>query len=536
MHAEALHNTGQLEAAECVLVDATKQTESEPQDDVDRRNLRIRALMALAAVRYDSGDYRGHWTAVKQCLDLGAEMSGLPLETELALQLYRVAVDPKTSPDASRRLAALRDTQKLSDEQITVLDLAQVEIHLMVVRSSPAQRARAEVSARELVSRLKQAAPLLTRPGRAHLALAQAAYVSALVDDDDIAREVLGRIGDSGDWREETLRAMLYVRASQPAKACEILGQVVTARHHDIDRRCLHGQATLAAGNVSAALRDAEAVARFAPNHVAGRLLHADALYVAAKEMSEDSAEHYLNLIEATAGYAHVLRLDHGLSDFLADRPSDRPVGSEPLPSDTVKHVARRCVAAAISATHALARSGLPADKSVHRDARFALKQLKPHDKHDARRLRRMLWQPRRRWLKYWLVRGGSGVLGVGLLLLAGFDNSFLDQFGAPPTPRLVTGLLGLLSLLWPYISKFSVGPVSVERAESQASVAVLATQLPLSPVGFRLSPPPPIGSLTGRSGPQGPTGPDANKGARESVSAKGDAGRSSGLEGVTVS
>lgn len=536
LHAEALHNTGQLATAESILgvvVHATPMGESGSDGDVDRQIVQFRALTSLAAVRYDIGNYTGHWAAIRHYINLCAEKNDLPLEIELALQLYRVAVDVNASPDALRRLAALRDTAMLNDEQIALVDVAQVEVHLLVVRSNPAERAKADSTARELVSRLKHAA-LLNRADRGRRALAWAAYVSVQVDDDDVARELLSMIGESGDWREKTLRAMLYMRASRPMKACEILGQVVSARHHDIDRRCLLGQAKLAAGNIPAALRDAEAIVRFAPNHVAARLLHADALYVTANGMPEDSTEHYLKLIEATEGYAAALRLHQGLADFLAGRPSDLPVGSEPLPPETIKQVARRCAAGAIGAVNALARGGLPFGGSVYDDARCALKELQSYDRPDACRLRWMLWQPRIRRYRYWLVRGVSALTGVALLLFAWFDSPVLDRFGTSGTPRLVTGVLGALFLLWPYITKFSVGLVAVERGQGQAPVAVPRTRLPLSPVGYRPSPTLPLGNRT--SGPAPGVDTDANQGVDEAgVSAKGDAGLRGGRLGVTL-
>ncbi|NUT96363.1 MAG: hypothetical protein HOY78_30485 [Saccharothrix sp.] len=456
VHAIALHGTGQLDTARRNLtIDLcrTRRPAEAPDDDRARREFRVRALVARAEVHYDRGDFRSCWNDVRAITRL--ETADLSPSVRAAVIACRCAVDPKCGTGALReldRLIAADGSGRIA------LDLVHAEIELGLTARSTRSRTRTEASARATLSRVRIAESALRLPS------ARPAYAALLVDDDDVARALLPGVAPATkeDWRVSTLRALVLLRRSRPEQAAALLEKVLLDRRHDLDLRCLLVQARLAAGRTGEAVREAASVVEFAPCHVTGRLLYAEALFEVA---GEPGAEDHDRLVEAATEYGEALRLHRATTDYLAGRLKHGPVGSSPLPKPLVVHAARRQVVAAVRAMSASGRDGMPVPRSVKRLGDNGVAVLAEHGRRDeSKRFSKIVKRVRvvavrRRWTR-------RACLAVAPVLVVGaiFGDPLLKNLEPWSPTRLGALVLAALVGFWPSVRKLTVAGVEIER------------------------------------------------------------------------
>ncbi|GAA0260968.1 hypothetical protein GCM10010492_72460 [Saccharothrix mutabilis subsp. mutabilis] len=461
-HAIALHGLGQLDDARRRLTRllselAPTATEARTDDDRFRLELRVRTLLALAMVQYDLGDFESHWATIRLVAETNTD--DLPVPIQAVVLVCRCNLGVPSAEDALLRLDRLAELPGLAGADVETLDLIRAEARLLLAARSAEPGAHAESSARETLSRLRWTAVTSARPTSA-----RAAYAAVLVGDDDVAGLLVPQ-GETrtGDWRLDTLRAIVSVRKSEPGEAVELLKRVLEDRRHDLDRRCLLVQAELAAGLVDAAVRDAEAVIRFAPGHLTGRLLHAESLLAAA---SADGADDYPLLVKAAKEFAEVLRLQQGLTDHLAGRTTGVPIASELLPRSEIPHVARQFAVAAVRATWVLAKAGLPVMRSEVRGlGNQAVAGLAVHDGEEAKRFGTMLGRIRRTVCARATARPLYLVVGTAMLALAVFGGWPVNSFSAASPARIGALVLAGVAFFLPYIRKVQGFGVAFELA-----------------------------------------------------------------------
>lgn len=147
IYAIALHGVGRVDAAEALCMrlvgderDMPKRNNGEPEDDADLRNFTVRVWLLLATVRYDRGDFRGYWTAIRK--SAGIDPIGLPPTIQAAIVVCKCALARSSGESRLRELDDLIRTPGLNSADIGELELARVETLLQLAGHSGAIRPR----------------------------------------------------------------------------------------------------------------------------------------------------------------------------------------------------------------------------------------------------------------------------------------------------------------------------------------------------------------------------------------------------------
>lgn len=438
-----------------------------------RRGRGFTATATTPESMYDKGRFRCYWDLIQTAIKVNPE--GLSPLLRAALETSKCLLDVASADSALCELKALRSEPRLSRRERDQLELSRVETLVWLAGRSEKFRLRAEVAAREALARARARGEVARerssademRKDEAGLAEARAAYLALLADDDHVARVIFEGTPERPDsWRVMALRATTAVRTLRPEDASVLTQEVLERRRHDLDRRCSLVHAALLAEQTAFAIREAAGVVQLAPDHVLGRLLYAESLYLGAGAPDSKGNEDYQQLILACKQYAKTLRLRNGLDAFLSRWQAAGPVGSELLSDEILEHAARQCAHAAVRASHALARAGLPPDRAMLKNGDYALSRLYWVDRQEAIRLQSLLGCPRRdkrrRWLKCAACLSFGTAIGVGVVV-DWWGSQRLDEIGVRPA---VAGL-ALLIAIFPLVRKISIFGVDLEPPEA---------------------------------------------------------------------
>lgn len=557
-----LHGAGRLDEAERCCNELLDPRRGEPKHP----ELVVRTLLLRAALNYDKGAFRSFWVSIRDAVSVN--FVGLPPLLQAAVETCKCLLDVASANVALRKLEALHRDSQLNRREQDQIELSRVETLVSLAGRSEGFRVPAEVAAREALARARARGELARgrspvpvedqlRRDSDGLAEARAAYLALLADDDDIAREIFRTTSERTDnWRIMALRATTAVRTLQPRVALRLNQEVLQRRRHDIERRCSLVQAALLADEIAVATREAAGIVRLAPDHVLGRLLHAESLYLAAGTPSnEGGSEDYQQLIYACNEYAQTIRLHYGLETFLSNwEATAGPVGSELLSDEVFVHAARQCVHAGVRACHALARARLPLDQTVLDSANFALRRLHWLDPPgEAARLESLLNRPQKDNRRRWRALILFPLAGLGIACLALTDWWLIQRLVEGGVPRAALIGLAVVVAIFPLVRKITLFGVEVERG---AAVDLLGTSTDILQGGIAstrrrltrlmspVTPPIAVPAVSAKSDenppPQGTSGPeDAERGRRaDPIEPRGTGGantRRAGADALAV-